>query len=153
MFAPKNSNGKLEWFKGNVDALMVYRYLVDLAHIWDDLVDQDKDVTAEDITYAFAIPLAILPQNAFWQFIEPEIRNFWPAVVASYMTANAYEKAKDEHGLEISHGLRYAVGQVFTYIFVKLHGAVNAQPVLQEAWLSMMPERFEVYKKERTNAV
>ena len=35
------SRGKLEWFGGNQDELNMYHMFVDLAHVWDDLVDKD----------------------------------------------------------------------------------------------------------------
>ena len=50
-----NNYGKLEWFGGNQDALSVYRMLVDLAHIWDDLVDKDKPIGETEINNAFLI--------------------------------------------------------------------------------------------------
>jgi hypothetical protein len=52
-----NTCGKLEWFGGNQDALNMYRMFVDLSHLWDDLVDKDKDATEDSINNAFLICL------------------------------------------------------------------------------------------------
>jgi hypothetical protein len=35
---------KLAWFGGNTDALNLFHHLVELIHIWDDLIDKDKPV-------------------------------------------------------------------------------------------------------------
>jgi hypothetical protein len=59
--------GKLEWFGGNQDALNMYRMFVDLAHIWDDLVDKDKPVSADEINQAFLTCLVYLPANPFYR--------------------------------------------------------------------------------------
>jgi hypothetical protein len=151
MFQPQNTCGKLEWFRGDANALAVYRYLVDLSHIWDDLVDKDKPVKEESISYAFSIPLFILPANPFWREIEPEIRGFWVSVISSYMVANAFERSHDHHKVEIAHGLRYAVGQIFAYIFVRFYGLPEALPILEESWQALMSERFSPYFEEHCN--
>jgi hypothetical protein len=39
----------------------------------------------------------------------------WLVVVSSYETANFFEATKDNHGIEISHGLRYAAGNIMAY--------------------------------------
>ena len=83
-----NNYGKLEWFGGNKDALSMYRMLVDLAHLWDDLVDKDKDATEADINNGFLICLVYLPCNPFYQSIQRDIMPMWITVVSSYQSAN-----------------------------------------------------------------
>ena len=65
--------GKLEWFGGNQDALNVYRMLVDLSHVWDDLVDKDTDVPEIELNNAFLIALVYLPANPFYRSIQDQI--------------------------------------------------------------------------------
>ena len=97
--------GKLEWFGGNQDALNMYRAFVDLAHIWDDLVDKDNPVSADKINQAFLTCLVYLPANPFYRAIQEQIMPMWLVVVSAYETANHFEKIKDAHGIEIAHGL------------------------------------------------
>lgn len=140
--------GKLEWFGGNQDALNMYRAFVNLAHTWDDMIDRDKPVSADDINRAFLTCLVYLPANPFYRAIQEQILPMWLVVVSSYETANAFEKAKDPHGIEIAHGLRYAAGNIVAYAVHVCLGAEKAKEVLPEVWKAMFYERFDDYRKE-----
>lgn len=143
-----NNCGKLEWFGGNQDALNMYRMFVDLAHLWDDLVDGDKETTEDDINNAFLICLIYLPANPFYRSIQEQIWPMWLTVVSAYQTANKFERDKDPHGLEIAHGLRYAAGNIMAYAVHVCVGAEKAKEVLPEMWKSVFHERFDDYRKE-----
>jgi hypothetical protein len=147
-----NNEGKLEWFGGNQDALNMYRMFVDLAHTWDDLVDKDKEVLEDAINEAFAISLVYLPANPFYQSIQPQILPMWLTVINAYQTANAFEKAKDPHGLEIAHTLRYAAGNIIAYAMYICLGPVKVKEFLPEMWKAVVVERFDEYRKEHLNA-
>jgi purine-cytosine permease-like protein len=140
--------GKLEWFGGNQDALNMYRAFVNLAHTWDDMIDRDKPVSADDINRAFLTCLVYLPANPFYRAIQDQILPMWLVVVSSYETANAFEKAKDPHGIEIAHSLRYAAGNIVAYAVHVCLGAEKAKEVLPEVWKAMFYERFDDYRKE-----
>jgi hypothetical protein len=143
--------GKLEWFGGNEDALSMYRMFVDLAHAWDDLVDKDKEIPEENINNAFMICLVYLPLNKFYQNIQYSVLPMWISVVSAYQTANHYEKNKDEHGIEIAHGLRYAVGNIIAYAVHVCVGPQKATEIMPEVWKHIMIERYDDYRKEHLN--
>jgi hypothetical protein len=144
----KNSHGKLEWFGGNQDALNVYHAFVDLAHIWDDLVDKDKPVSADEINLAFLTCLVYLPANPFYRSIQEQILPMWLVVVSAYETANSFEKNKDLHGIEIAHGLRYSVGNILAYAVHLCVGPEKAKEFLPDMWKTIFHERFDDYRKE-----
>lgn len=146
-----NMEGKLEWFGGNQDALSMFRMFVDLAHTWDDLVDRDKEVSEDAINHAFAIALVYLPANPFYQAIQPQVLPMWLSVIHAFQTANAFEKAKDPHGLEIAHTLRYAAGNIMTYAVHMCVGPEKAKEYLPEMWKAIVVERFDDYRKEHLN--
>lgn len=141
-------HGKLEWFGGNEDALNMYRAFVSLAHTWDDMVDKDKPVGSDDINRAFLTCLVYLPANPFYRAIQDQILPMWLVVVSSYETANTFEKAKDPHGIEIAHSLRYAAGNIVAYAVHVCLGAEKAKEVLPDVWKAMFYERFDDYRKE-----
>ena len=146
-----NNIGKLEWFGGDQDALNMYRMFVDLAHIWDDLVDKDKPVSEDAINNAFLICLAYLPANPFYQKIQPQVLPMWLTVVSAYQVANKFEREKDPHGIEIAHSLRYAVGGIVSYAVHVCVGAEQAKQVLPDVWKAIFYERFDDYRKEHLN--
>jgi hypothetical protein len=143
-----NKEGKLEWFGGNQDALNMFRMGVDLAHIWDDLVDKDKEVSEDAINHAFAIALVYLPANPFYQSIQQQVLPMWLSIIHAFQTANAFEKAKDPHGLEIAHSLRYAAGNLMAYVVHVCVGPEKAKEYLPEMWKAIVVERFDDYRKE-----
>ena len=139
--------GKLEWFGGNEDALRMYQAFVFLAHVWDDLVDKDRERSETDINQAFLTALVWLPSNPFYRMIQQAILPMWLVVVSSYEVANKFERDKDPHGIEISHGLRYAAGNIIAYA---VHVCVGdkAKEYLPEVWKAMVFERFDDYRQE-----
>lgn len=147
----KNSEGKLEWFGGNENALRMFNAFVDLAHVWDDLVDKDKPISADDINRAFLTCLVYLPANPFYRSIQNEILPMWVTVVSAYETANFFEANKDAHGIEIAHGLRYAAGNIMAYAVFVCVGAEKAKEFLPEMWKAIFYERFDDYRKEHLN--
>jgi hypothetical protein len=146
-----NTEGKLEWFGGNQDALNMYRMFVDLAHLWDDLVDKDKEAAEYDINNAFLICLVYLPANPFYRSIQAQIWPMWLTVVSGFETANKFERDKDPHGIEISHGLRYAAGNIVAYAVHVCVGPEQARVFLPEMWKNVFYERFDEYRKEHLN--
>ena len=147
-----SKSGKLEWFGGNTDALNMYRMLVDLAHTWDDLIDKDTDVPTDHINNAFLIALVYMPANPFYRTIQEQIMPMWMTVISAYEVANKFEKDKDEHGIEIAHNLRYAVGHVVAYMVQACVGYKKSTEILPEVWKSVVFERFDDYRKEHLNA-
>lgn len=143
--------GKLEWFGGNNDALNMYRAFVDLAHLWDDLIDKDKPVSADEINRAFLTCLVYLPANPFYRHIQDQILPMWLVVISSFETANKFEADKDPHGIEIAHSLRYAAGNIIAYAIHVCVGAEEAKKVLPDMWKSIFYERFDEYRKEHLN--
>ena len=146
-----NQDGKLEWFGGNQDALNMYRMFVDLAHLWDDLVDKDKDVSQAEINNAFLICLVYLQANPFYLKIQAQVMPMWITVVSAYETANKFEKDRDEHGLEIAHNLRYAAGHIVAYAVYVCVGPEKAREIMPDVWKSVVYERYDEYRKEHLN--
>lgn len=145
-----NDVGKLEWFGGNQDALNMYRMFVSVAHVWDDLVDKDKEVSEDAINNTFLTCLVYLPANPFYQTIQTQVLPMWLTVVSAYQVANHFEREKDPHGIEIAHSLRYAVGNIVAYAVHVCVGAEQAKQVLPEVWKAIFFERFDEYRKEHT---
>lgn len=144
--------GKLEWFGGNEDALNMYRTIVNLGHAWDDLVDNDKQVSEARINMAFLSALVYLPANPFYRSIQDAILPMWMTVVSAYETANHFERVGEDHGLEIAHSLRYAVGHIVAYAMIVCIGREEAQKFLPDMWKAVVAERFAQYQQEHQHA-
>lgn len=139
---------RLNWFNGNTDALKILDLIIELTHAWDDLIDKDKPVTDDQINRSFLIALVYLQSNPLYRQIQDAILPMWVMVVSAYETANTFEKNKDQHGLEIAHGLRYAAGHIVAYASLVCCGPEKAKSVLPEIWKYIYYERFSDYLKE-----
>ena len=143
--------GKLEWFGGNQDGLDLYQSLVTLSHTWDDLVDKDKPVSEPRINEAFAIALVRLPANPLYRAIQADVLPMWVAIMSAYEAANALERSKDPHSIEISHSLRYAAGHIIAYAMRACVGPDRARELVPDMWKAVFYERFDDYRKEHLN--
>ena len=75
----------------------------------------------------------------------------WLTVISAYEVANKFEQDKDEHGVEIAHNLRYAVGHIVAYMVQVCVGYEKSKEILPEVWKSIVFERFDDYRKEHLN--
>ena len=66
---------------------------------------------------------------------------------------NMFERAKDEHGIEIAHNLRYAAGYIISYMVHACVGYDKAQEFMPDVWKAVVFERFDDYHKEHLNVV
>lgn len=139
---------RLAFFGGNVDAFNMYRMFIDLSHVWDDMVDKDKELTEDRINNAFLICLVYLPMNPFYQQIQRDIMPMWISVVSAFQTGNKFERDKDEHGIEIAHNLRYAAGHILAYAVHVCVGPEKAKEILPDLWKDIVFERYDDYRKE-----
>jgi hypothetical protein len=140
--------GEAEWFGGNPHAMQMYRILIDMAHVWDDLIDNDRPVDEHAINSAFLSALVYLPANPFYQTIQPSVMPMWVTVVSAYEAANKFERDKDEHGIEIAHMLRYAAGHIIAYAIHVCVGQEKAREYVPAMWKRVADERFAKYREE-----
>ena len=145
-----NSNDaeRLEWFGGNKDGLDMLNMLIYITHIWDDLVDKDKEISEDSINKVFAMCLIYLPMNNLYRQIQYQIIPMWITIISAYETANQFEREKEEHGIEIAHSLRYATGNIIAYAIYACVGPDKAKQYLPIMWKNLFFERFEDYRKE-----
>jgi hypothetical protein len=144
---------RLSWFGGNQDAANMYSMFIELSHAWDDIVDGDKNIQQDRINQAFLTALVYLPANPFYRLIQDKVLPMWVTIASAYEVANKFEKDKDPHGLEISHGLRYAAGHIVAYAVIVCIGQDKAREVLPDMWKDIYFERFEDYRKEHLNGL
>jgi hypothetical protein len=138
----------IDLFGGNKHGEDIFEMFRVLLHTWDDLVDKDVDVSEDQINEAFRICLIKLPTNPLYNHIFSDIVPMWEVVISAYVTANKFEREKDEHGIEISHSLRYAAGHIVAYAIIQCVGIEKSKELIPLMWKEVFYERFDDYKKE-----
>lgn len=101
------------WFKGNVSAVGMCMLLLEVAHVWDDLVDNDKVVSAETIDRAFRRLLLELPINTFYRANLDVLHPVMCTVWAQWRAANVLEQTASMADREKAFMLRASLYQLF----------------------------------------
>lgn len=101
------------WFKGNTSAMRFCADMVEIAHVWDDLVDCDKPVSAVTADAAFRKLLLEVPANDFYRanfnFLHPVMVMVW----AQWSAANAMETHPFKNDMAKAYMLRASLYQLF----------------------------------------
>lgn len=108
-------------YKNDTAAIELSFMLLDVMHIWDDLVDKDKPVSNSDINRAFFMALQIIPAHPLWN---PQLATMLTSVYLKWQTANALEASLEstDNDLSMAWMLRAAVFDIFELLTVQLHG-------------------------------
>lgn len=100
----------LDVLRGNTDAVEFVSLLGEVSQTWDDLIDQDREVTPERINHAFLIPFYYLPRNAFYQQHLTELQPVIETAIIDWFSANTFEQTSER--LELAYVLRDNLAQV-----------------------------------------
>jgi hypothetical protein len=93
-----------KWLKGNQSAVEFVLDLFRIVELWDDLVDNDNEITPKDVNKAFHAALITLPRNGFYHANFTLLNPIIEAGIFDWHTANHFEKKKEN--LETAFGLR-----------------------------------------------
>lgn len=77
---------------GDEAAVQLNAHLIEALHVWDDLIDQDVTLTAEDVSSAFRNALVLIPANSFYQRHFNELHPLLDVLILNWMTATAMER-------------------------------------------------------------
>lgn len=90
---------------GNREAIEFIEILAHASQVWDDLVDQDKEVAPESANRMMMGLLVGLPRNGFWNRWCQELQPAIEQAIIDWHTANVMEGERD-HARTIAFVLR-----------------------------------------------
>lgn len=135
--------------KDNADAIDMVSYLLEITHIWDDLIDKDKPVTDGKINQAFIAALIELPRNSFWREHHDQLSIVLEHAIIDWATANTFEK---EQRLVPAYILRCSVASVIIHAARIIAGGHWALTVSEELRREIFDD-FEQYEKEHKREI
>lgn len=101
------------WFKGNTNAMRFCADILEVSHVWDDLVDGDVAVSAETANKTFRKLMLELPANDFYRanfsFLHPVMVMIW----AQWDASNKIEENPSEGDPAKTYMLRASLYQLF----------------------------------------
>lgn len=101
------------WFRSHAPAVEMCMELVEVAHVWDDLIDRDKYVEPETVDAAFRTLMLSLPVNSFWQANAQVLHPILGSVYMQWTAANVLEKENKPGDRERAFMLRAGLYQLF----------------------------------------
>lgn len=112
-----------ECLRGNDDAVNLLLLIREVSHTWDDLIDQDKPVSPEQIHRAFWISLIGIKANTFFCEHEDVLLPILETGILNYVASVELERTPG-HSRHLAHTARYAVGDV-ALIMTRLVGGLD----------------------------
>ena len=132
-------------YKGDPEAIRVSHELVLLLHVWDDLIDKDREVSAHEINAAFVAALCGIGGSPLW---DEHAAHLMSVYYLKWIGANAIEEAPATiEEKATAYVSRAAVFDLFLYFVYKLHGLQWAEEV-SELVLRSNGEDFSAYCQE-----
>lgn len=101
----------VEILQGNMAAVAFCENLFRISQIWDDLIDGDKEVSADTTNEAFWRALITVNENPFYFKHAQELQPLIRAAIVDWMDANALEK-DGEHGQDVAFVLRDSISAI-----------------------------------------
>jgi len=108
-----------EFYTGNQDAINLSMMLLEVAHLWDDLIDKDK-VSDDDINRIFRYLIYDIPMNPVYRII-PGINCHLLNIYLRWRDSNTMESL-EKPDFEKTYMLRAGIYDMFSLITYHLFG-------------------------------
>lgn len=137
----------LRWMKGSQEAVEFIELMCDIAHVWDDLVDHDKNVDEGEINRIFFNALIRLPRNAFYRKNFEHLNSVMMNSMSNWQIATKLEREGGDYETSIAFILRSSYVDLITQAAMLCGGSKWACLVGEEARKITHNETYEGYLK------
>lgn len=120
-----------EVVRGHPDATEFCILLIEILHVWDDLIDRDKPVSPEMINSTFWKSLIELPRNPFYQLHFHDLNPILSVAIQNWHAANSMEATELDADKEIAFILRSSYADLVikaAYLIGGYHWARQVTP-------------------------
>ena len=139
-----------EFYRGDDNALKLAVEILFVAHLWDDLVDQDKKRTTDDITRAFTLALGEIPINPYFPAVYHMLRNS----MIQWEASNDLMAGNDDDRFT-AFLIRNSLMEIVHYLIFLVGGPEWAKEKSTEFWRLMgrgIQQHYQQYLKEVSHA-
>jgi len=133
--------------QNNMAAVAFCECLFRVSQTWDDLIDQDKEVSKNQINSMMWEALVVLPSNPFYQRWQHELQPLLKAFILDWIDATTLEST-DDHGKNIAFVLRDSVGAVVSHCAYLIGGYDWMVKVSPDVRRHIFEEKLEDYKQK-----
>ena len=131
---PPHTLKRLAYFlKDDKHALLYCLDLLWIAHLWDDLLDRDKEVTGEDINQAFIKSLSGIPNNPFYKQCQPALLPMMYNTLVQWLESNELKKGS-ENDRVTAFTIMHSIVEIIHFCILIKGGVEWAREVATEFW-------------------
>ena len=135
----------------NKDAVDLCLMLIEVAHVWDDLIDKDRDVSDDEINLVFTHLIHRIPKNPIYRAI-PSLPDHMLGIYLSWRDATTIEGGEHtEEDLNKCYMLRAELYGVFAVIAYYVCGD-EASRAIGPAIRRFYGEKLSDFKEGFSNA-
>lgn len=135
-------------FMGNHDALRVMEIIGTWTHLYDDLIDADKEIDPEFIHKVMWEIMVELSSNKFYTTYAHMLSPVIATGILNWRGANDMEKSGSKEELYISHATRYSINDLALLIMTILGGPGYAAHYARDARLVFQRDTLSHYLAE-----
>jgi hypothetical protein len=110
------------YLNGDAGAISFMIGIIELAHVWDDLVDQDVKLEPANVNRALWFAVIGLQRNRFFVEHRDRLLPVMETGILNWFAANELEADGRMPSLEVSHVIRCQVGDVLLLAAEIIHG-------------------------------
>lgn len=138
----------LEFFMGDESALDFFMMMYDIMHVWDDLIDRDKEVSAYQITDSYIKSLIGIDQNLFYRNFGDQLQPVMLFIFNHWLESNKLER-ESENGQNMAFTLRALTMGLVPQMAFYLGDFEHMRKVSEKVWAIMAElESLDSYKEE-----
>jgi hypothetical protein len=135
----------LHWLKGNIDAVRFCEQITAAAHLWDDLIDQDRVPTSAWINEVFQSLLVDIPRNPFYSRNFEILNAIIVNAINQWHAANELESTGDTADRVVAFVVRSTYADLIVQSAMLLGGREWAAKVAVEVHRRYHREGLEQY--------
>lgn len=139
------------WFQNNEAAVLFCLDMVRAIHLWDDLIDKDKEIKDEEVNRVFTFLMVDMPLNPFFVLNQRDIAPMMQSIILKWHTANVFEEEKEDNDIEKAYMLRAELYQLFVLCATLVGGRDWGREMSVYIW-RLYGESVKELKKELENA-
>ncbi len=135
----------LYWMKGNASAADFISMVMEISHLWDDLIDKDKPLEDEVVNQCFFDALIRLPRNEFYRKNFDHLNSVMMNSISNWLIANDMERGGGELELNIAFILRSSYVDLITQSALLIGGQAWASQVGKDVRKLTHHEKYKGY--------
>jgi len=137
--------------KENSAAINFVNAMAKISQVWDDLIDGDKPVKKETVSYVFWLALVEIPQNPFYNQYQYQLIPLFREYINCWHDANAMERSRDPAKIRVAYVLRDKFSGLLAqcaYLVGGYDWMRKASPMIRDF---IYNEPFKKYQQEKSH--